>query len=203
MRKIVLASSSPRRRELLAKTGLRFVVDPGDYKEDMTIKLKPIELAKVLSRGKAESVAKRHKNAIVIGADTFIAYKNEVMGKPHTPARAIARLRQLSGKTHSVITGFTIIDTKTGKSISRSIESKVKLRKMTPREIAAYVKTGEPLERAAGYAIQELGSVFIEKIDGDFFSVIGLPVYELIKELKRFGVDVVEQWGRNSKRNWA
>lgn len=162
----------------------------------MTMKLKPIELAKTLSRGKAESVAKRHKDAIVIGADTFIAYKNEVMGKPHTPVRAIARLKQLSGKTHSVITGFTVIDTKSGKSISRAIESKVKLRKMTPREILAYVKTGEPLERAAGYAIQELGSVFIEKVDGDFFSVIGLPVYELVKELKQFGVNVVEQWGR-------
>jgi septum formation protein len=196
MRKIILASSSPRRKELLEKTGLQFVVDPGDYEEDMTMKLKPIELAKTLSRGKAESVAKRHKDAIIIGADTFIAYKNEVMGKPHTPVRAIARLKQLSGKAHSVITGFTIIDTKTGKSISRAIESKVKLRKMTPREIAAYVKTGEPLERAAGYAIQELGSVFIEKVDGDFFSVIGLPVYELVKELKRFGVDVVEQWGK-------
>jgi septum formation protein len=196
MRKIVLASSSPRRKELLEKTGLQFVVDPGDYEEDMTMKLKPIELAKTLSRGKAESVAKRHKDAIIIGADTFIAYKNEVMGKPHTPPRAIARLKQLSGKTHSVITGFTIIDTRSGKSISRAIESKVKLRKMTPREISAYVKTGEPLERAAGYAIQELGSVFIEKVDGDFFSVIGLPVYELVKELKRFGVDVVEQWGK-------
>lgn len=196
MRKIVLASSSPRRKELLEKTGLQFIVDPGDYEEDMTMKLKPIELAKTLSRGKAESVAKRHKNAIIIGADTFIAYKNEVMGKPYTPPRAIARLKQLSGKTHSVITGFTIIDTRSGKSISRAIESKVKLRKMTPREISAYVKTGEPLERAAGYAIQELGSVFIEKVDGDFFSVIGLPVYELVKELKRFGVDVVEQWGK-------
>jgi septum formation protein len=196
MRKVILASSSPRRKELLAKTGLKFTVDPGDYEEDMTLKLKPVELAKFLSRGKAESVAKRYKDAIVIGADTFIAYKNEVMGKPHTPARAIARLTQLNGKAHSVITGFTIIDTKTGKNISRAIESKVVLRKMTSREIVAYVKTGEPLERAAGYAIQELGSVFIKKVEGDFFGVIGLPIYELVQELKRFGVDVVAEWER-------
>jgi len=200
MRKIVLASSSPRRKEILSKTGLKFVVDPGDYEEDMTMKLRPIELAKTLSRGKAESVARRHKDAIIIGADTFITYKNEVMGKPHTPVRAIGMLRRLSGKVHSVITGFTIIDTRTGKSISRAIESKVKLRRMTQREIIAYVKTGEPLERGGGYAAQELGSVFIEKIDGDFFSVMGLPVYELVKELKRFGVDVIEQWpSRGSK----
>jgi septum formation protein len=194
MRKVILASSSSRRKELLTKTGLRFIVDPGDYEEDMTLRLKPTELAKVLSRGKAESVAPRHKNAIIIGADTFIAYKNEVIGKPHTPAKAIATLKRLNGKTHSVITGFTIIDTKTGKNISRAIESKVSLRKMTTREITTYVKTGEPLERAAGYAIQELGSVFIKRVEGDFFGVIGLPIYELIQELKRFDIDVVSEW---------
>lgn len=188
MRKIILASSSPRRKELLAKTGLTFVVDPGDYEEDMTLALKPIELAKVLSRGKAESVARQHKDAVIIGADTFIAYQGEVMGKPHTSQKAVARLKQLNGKTHSVITGFTIIDTKTGKSISRAVESRVTLKKMTLKEINAYVKIGEPLERAAGYAIQELGSIFVEKVEGDFFSVIGLPIYALVQELKKFSV---------------
>jgi septum formation protein len=190
-RKIILASSSPRRKELLAKTGLKFVVDPSDYEEDMSLKMKPIEIAKVLSRGKAESVAKRHENAVVIGADTFIAYKGELLGKPHTPGKATAMLKKLSGKAHSVITGFTIIDTKTGKTVSRAVESKVYFKKMTPREIAAYVKTGEPLERAAGYAIQEIGSIFIRRIEGDFFGIMGLPVYELVQELKRFGIDII------------
>jgi septum formation protein len=139
-------------------------------------------------------VAKRYKDAIIIGADTFIAHKGEVLGKPHTPEKATAYLKKISGKTHSVITGFTIIDTKTGKSISRAIECKVSFRKMTPREITAYVATGEPLERAGAYAIQELGSIFIKKVEGDFFTIMGLPVYELIKELKRFGVDPVEAW---------
>ncbi len=129
MRKIVLASSSLRRKELLTKTGLKFVVDPGNYEEDMTLRMKPTELAKVLSRGKAESVAKSYKDAIVIGADTFIAYKNQIMGKPHTSARAIAMLKQLSGKGHRVITGITIIDTKDGKRISRAFESLVYFRK--------------------------------------------------------------------------
>lgn len=197
MRKIVLASSSPRRRELLNKTGLKFVVDPSDYKEDMTLTMKPLEIAKVLSRGKAESVAKRHKDAIIIGADTFIAYKNELLGKPHTPEKATAMLKKLSGKAHSVITGFTIIDATTGKSVSRAVESRVYFKKMTPREIIAYVRTGEPLERAGGYAIQELGSVFIKKIEGDFFGIMGLPVYELVQELKHFGVDVVVEWRKH------
>jgi septum formation protein len=194
MRKIVLASSSPRRKELLEKTGLKFIIDPGDYEEDMTLRLKPTELAKVLSRGKAESVARRYKDAIVIGADTFIAYKDDVMGKPHTSARAIAMLKKLSGKAHRVITGLTIIDTKTGKNISRAFESRVYFKEMTSGEIIAYVKTGEPLERGGGYAIQDLGSVFIKKIEGDFFGIMGLPIYELVKELKRFGIDVVAGW---------
>src|SRR3989344_5050457 len=146
MRKIVLASTSPRRKELLGKTGLTFVVDPGDYEEDMTLKMTPTRLAKHLSRGKAESVARRHSDAIVIGADTFIAHKGVLMGKPHTPSKATTMLKKLSGRAHSVITGFTIIDTKSGKNISRAVSSKVHFKKLTTREIEAYVRTGEPLE---------------------------------------------------------
>jgi septum formation protein len=189
MRKIILASTSPRRKELLAKTGLKFIAVPSDYEEDMTLKLPSKELARVLSMGKTEAVAKKYKDAIVIGADTFIAYKDQILGKPHTAQRAKAMLKRLNGKTHSVITGFSIIDTKTGKHISRAIECKVSFRKMTSREIDAYIKTGEPLERAGGYAIQERGSVFIKKTEGDFFTIMGLPVYELVRELKKFGVE--------------
>ncbi|MEK7187613.1 MAG: nucleoside triphosphate pyrophosphatase [Patescibacteria group bacterium] len=188
MRKIVLASSSPRRKEIFSKTKLPFIVDLGDYEEDMTLKMKPIELAKFLSRGKAESVAKRHKNAIVIGADTFIAHKDIVLGKPHISRKAKEMLKMLSGKTHSVVTGYTIIDTKTGKSISRTNESKIHFRKISDREIDAYVKTGEPLDKAGAYAVQERGAVFIKKIEGDFMNVMGLPLYEIMEELKKFGI---------------
>jgi septum formation protein len=94
----------------------------------------------------------------------------------------------LSSKTHSVITGYTIIDTKTHKSVSRAYESKVSFRKMTPREISAYVKTGEPLERGGGYAIQDIGSIFIKKMEGDFFGIMGLPICALVQDLKKFGV---------------
>ena len=156
----------------------------------MTLKLPPKELAKVLSMGKAEAVAKKYKNAVVIGADTFVVSKNKLLGKPHTVERARKMLKQLNGTAHSVITGFSIIDTKTGKRVSRAIECKVYFRKITDREINAYIKTGEPLERAGAYAVQERGSVFIKKTEGDFFTIIGLPVYELTKELKKFGVEV-------------
>ena len=119
MRKIILASTSPRRKELLAKTGLKFRAIPSDYKEDMTLKLPPKELAKVLSMGKAEAVARKYKDAIVIGADSFIVYRGRVLGKPHTPTRARAMLRRLNGKVNAVVTGFSIIDTRAGKRVSR------------------------------------------------------------------------------------
>ena len=190
MRKIILASTSPRRKELLAKTGLKFLVVSSDYEEDMTLKLPPKELAKVLSMGKAAAVAKKYEDAIVIGADTFVAYKNKLLGKPHTAERARKMLKQLNGGMNSVITGFSIIDTKTGKHVSRAIECKVYLRKMTNREIDAYVKTGEPLDMAGAYAVQERGSVFVRKTEGNFFTIMGLPIYELMQELKKFGVEV-------------
>jgi septum formation protein len=191
MRAIILASTSPRRRELLAKTGLSFMVEaPIGYEEDMTLKMKPLQLAKALSRGKAETVAKNHKDAIVIGADTFVALHDEVLGKPHTPEKAKLMLQKVSGKSHLVITGFTIIDTKTGKSISRAIASKVYFKKMSEKEIDGYIRTGEPLDKAAGYALQERGSVFIRKIEGDFLGVVGLPIYPLVEELKKFGVEI-------------
>jgi septum formation protein len=197
MRKIVLASTSPRRKELLQKTGLPFIVDPGDYEEDMTLKLKPIDLAKVLSQGKAESVVKRHKDAIIIGADTFVAHAGQVLGKPHTPKRAMAMLKELSGKAHYIVTGFTIIDTKTGRKVSRAVTAKIYFKKINAQEISKYVGTGEPLEKAGAYAIQERGSAFIKKIEGDFFGAMGLPIFELVKELKSFGVDTVANWNRS------
>jgi len=190
MRKIILASTSARRKELLAKTGLKFSVVSSDYEEDMTLKLPPRELAKVLSMGKAEAVAKKYKDAIVIGGDSFVVYRNHIWGKPHTPRRAKAMLRELSGKMNSVVTGFSIIDARTGKRVSRTVECKVFFRKMTDHEINAYVKTGEPLERAGAYSAQERGSVFVKKMEGSFSAAIGLPVRELVQELKKFGIEI-------------
>lgn len=191
MTKIILASASPRRKELLEKLQIPFAVEVSNYKEDNHLKLNPLELAKTLSLGKAEAVAEKHKgeNALIIGADTFVVLNNKVLGKPHTFKRAKAMIKKMSGKTHSVITGFTLIDLKSGKKISKAVESKVYFRKLTEEEIDTYVRTGKPLDKAGAYAIQEAGCVLIERIKGDYTNIVGLPLPSLIKELKKFGIN--------------
>jgi len=188
---LILASASPRRKELLALTGLKFTVDPGDYEEDMDMDLDPPELAKFLSLKKAEEIAGRYKNALIIAADTFIVFKGHFLGKPRDKADARTMLTKLNGKTHSVITGFTIIDTQTQKRLSRAVETKVTFKRLSQDEIAAYVRSGEPLDKAGAYAIQGLGSVIVKKIEGDYFNVIGLPLSLLVESLKKFGLYVL------------
>lgn len=190
MRKIILASASPRRKEILRKTGLNFSICTSDYKEDINLSLKPRALAKFLSRKKAETVAHKYKNAIIIAADTFIVFKNRLLGKPHTDKEAEKMLNMLNGKAHSVITGFTIMDTASKKILSRSVETKVYFKKLGRKEINAYVRSKEPLDKAGAYAIQGLGSVFIERIDGDFLNVVGLPLLALTESLKKFGITI-------------
>ncbi len=191
MRKIILASASPRRKDILKMTGLDFIVCESNYEEALNLSLSPRALARFLSRKKAEAVVRRYGNALIIAADTFIVFKNRVLGKPLNDEDAARMLRMLNGKGHSVITGFSIIDTASNKKLSRSVETKVYFRKLTQEEIDAYVRSREPLDKAGGYAIQGLGAVFVEKIDGDFFNVMGLPLFALTKSLKRFGVHVL------------
>jgi septum formation protein len=191
MKPIVLASASPRRKEILARTGLPFRVDATDSDEEMDPALSPRALARSLSYRKAASVASRHKNALIIAADTFIVFRGRIFGKPHTAAEAGRMLKTLNGKKHSVITGFTIMDTATKKRLTRSIETKVYFRKMAPGEIDAYVRSREPLDKAGAYAIQGLGAALIRKIEGDYDNVVGLPVSSLVEELKKFGIHVL------------
>ncbi len=185
---IVLASASPRRKELLALAGLKFTVDAGDYEEDLSRNLKPHDLAKFLSREKARAVSHKYPNALIIAADTFIVFRNELMGKPHTEKEAARMLTLLSGKSHAVITGYTVLHMKSGKTVSRSVETKVWFKRLSPAEIRAYVKTGEPLDKAGAYAIQGRGSLIVRKIEGDYCNVIGLPLAALAETLRRFGL---------------
>ena len=191
MKTIILASASPRRKELLEKIGLKFEVEPSNHEEDIGSDLEPHGLARKISLEKAQAVASRHKNAIVIAADTLGVFRGKIVGKPRTEAEARKMLAMLSGKSHRVITGFTIIDTDSNKTLSRTVETKVYFRKLTPEEIDAYVKTGEPLDKAGAYAIQGLGAVIVEKIEGDYYNVIGLPLSALAESLKEFGVCVL------------
>ncbi|MEI6316437.1 MAG: nucleoside triphosphate pyrophosphatase [bacterium] len=185
-RKIILASTSPRRKELLAKTGLAFEICPGDYEEDMTLQMEPKELAKFLSLGKAQSVVSKFPDALIIGSDTFLSFEDKVLGKPHTPEKAKEMLQMLRGNMHSVLTGYAIIDTKNNKIINDVVETKVCFKNYSDQEIDEYIATGEPLERAGGYAIQEIGKKLVEKIDGDLDSAIGLPVKNILESLKEF-----------------
>jgi len=175
----------------LEKIGLKFEVEPSDYAEDMRSGLSPDKLAKAISLEKAKAVASRHRNAIVIAADTFIVLRGKIMGKPGTEAEARRMLMRLREKPHSVITGFTILDTDSDKVITKSVETVVHIKNLTPEEVDAYVKSGEPLDKAGAYAIQGLGSIIVEKIEGDYFNVIGLPLSALAEGLKEFGIHIL------------
>jgi septum formation protein len=189
--RIILASTSPRRREILDKTNLSFEIHPAEFEEDMSLNLAPFELAKHLSLGKAQSVAEKHADAIVIGADTFILFENELLGKPKTPERAFEMLSKLSGRVHSVVTGVAFVHAEHNKIISHAEETKVYFRPLTTEEINEYVATGEPLDKAGAYGIQSGGGKFVEKIEGDFFTVMGLPLESTLHLLRtEFGVDV-------------
>jgi septum formation protein len=187
-RPIVLASASPRRKELLENIGLKFSVDPAEIAETRTAGLKPAELAKALSLQKARAAALRHADSIIIAADTFGVLDGAILGKPVDAGHAREMLAGLSGRCHSVITGFTVIDSATGRAISRAVETRVYFRKLGRVEIARYVKTGEPLDKAGAYAIQGLGALLVESIEGDYYNVIGLPLCALAGVLKRFGI---------------
>lgn len=191
MKQIILASESPRRRELLEKIGLKFLVVKSRYQERIDPNLTPHELAKKLSLGKAKLVAKKYKNAIIIAADTFVVLDGKIIGKPNDEKNARKTLRLLNNRMHLIITGFTIIDSASKKTVSKSEETKIYMRKIADHEIDSYIKTKEPLDKAGSYAIQEKGSVFIEKIEGDYFNAVGLPIYALVKQLKKFGVSVL------------
>jgi septum formation protein len=188
-KRIILASTSPRRKELLAKTGLGFEVIAGDYEEDMTLPMEPFDLVKFLSIKKAQSIAGK-ESGIIIGADTFIAFDGKVLGKPHTPERAREMLTMLRGQTHSVFTGYAILDTERQLSINDAVEAKVTFIHYSDEEMDAYIASGEPLQRAAAYAIQGGAAPFVEKIEGDYDGIVGLPVTKVVEALKGLGVIV-------------
>jgi septum formation protein len=192
-RKIILASASPRRKEIFKKTGLKFEVDESGCDEKMNRDLKPHALARSLSRAKAKDVARRHRNALVIAADTIVISGRKIFGKPGGEEQAREMLKTLSGKAHVVITGFTIIDTAGNKEVSRSVETKVYVKRLSADEIDAYISSGEPFGKAGAYGIQGLGAVIVKKIEGDFFNVMGLPLNALAESLKKFGVHVLYQ----------
>lgn len=191
MKEIILASASPRREALLRQIGLKFRVETEGYQEETNLNLKPGELVRYLSLQKARAVSAGHPDAIVIAADTIGYLQGMILGKPETEAEAVEMLMAISGKTHLVITGFTIIATEEGKTLTRSVETKVTMKRLSHREIESYVRSGEWVDKAGAYAIQGLGSVLVKEIKGDYYNVVGLPLNALATALKQFGIHVL------------
>ncbi|KUO69155.1 MAG: hypothetical protein APF77_23505 [Clostridia bacterium BRH_c25] len=188
--RIILASNSPRRKELLSQIGVAFEVMPSEFEEQM-IELPPPELAEYFAYMKAKDVAASiHTEALVIGSDTVVCL-DEIMGKPEDREDAFNMLRKLSGKAHMVISGLSIINTATGESLTGHESTMVKIKELSSAEITAYVNTGEPVDKAGAYAIQGMASLFVEKIEGDYFNVVGLPLFRLGKMLEHFGVKLI------------
>lgn len=191
MKKLILASSSPRRKQLLEQIGLSFEVHPSNIDEMLDSRLNPREQVESLSRQKAKAVAPKFKNAIIISADTMVAFDGKVYGKPKDKNDAERMLKLFSGREHSIVTGFTLLDTDKQKTVTKSSEIKVWFRKISQREITNYIDREKPFDKAGAYAIHELASVFIEKVEGDFFGGVGLSVYLVSKELKKFEIEVL------------
>lgn len=171
---IVLASASPRRRELLTMLGIPHIVDPADVDESVWPGEAPEALAPRLARAKAIRVSQRHSDVPALGADTIVVLGTRVLNKPQSPAEAVAMLTELSGREHRVITAVALAIAHT--VWERVDVTRVWFRPLTREMIDAYVATGEPLDKAGAYGVQGYGAALVERIDGDFFSVMGLPV---------------------------
>lgn len=188
MRKIILASASPRRKELLKLLELEFDVSPSDIDEDKVKGSTPKETVEKLSFKKASKVAEKFSDAIIIGADTIVVLEDLILGKPRDERDAEKILNSLSGKKHAVITAFTILDSRTGKKVTRSHMSNVYMRNLGSDEIKEYIASGEPMDKAGAYAIQGRAGLFVERIEGNYHSIVGLPLNLLKEELKQFNI---------------
>ncbi len=184
--KIYLASSSPRRKKLLEQIGLKFEVVKVITPEKIKKNEKPIGIVKRISLEKLEAAKRKVGSGIVITADTIVVYDNQVLGKPKNKKDAFKILSLLSGNTHQVYTGFSIFNFQNSNTISEYEKTSVKFRKLNNKEIIEYIETGSPMDKAGAYGIQDdFGAVFVEKINGCYYNVVGLPLSKFYKSLLR------------------
>lgn len=188
---IILASASPRRQQLLTQIGLDFFVEPSCIDENLNCEMDFGHLVAEIAFQKAAAVAKKHEKGLVLGADTIVVLDEEVLGKPATLQEAEGMLSHLSGRWHRVFTGLTLIDAATNHCLKEFEESQVKFKNLSSSEIQNYVETGEPLDKAGAYAIQGKGALFVEKIYGDYYNIVGLPLFKLNTMLIRFGMEIL------------
>ncbi|WP_223591157.1 Maf family protein [Neobacillus bataviensis] len=185
MQNLILASSSPRRKELLETLQLKFAISSSEVDESFDPSLSPEEVVMELAERKAMVIFKENPDSFVIGSDTIVVADNRILGKPADEAEAISMLQSLSGRKHEVFTGVSILSPTSSTRFYEKTE--VWFWELTDEEIRSYVKSGEPLDKAGAYGIQQLGSMLVKKIHGDYFAVVGLPVARTVRELQRLG----------------
>ena len=184
LKNIILASASPRRKELMKRTGFNFTVKPSQVPEMVPPSVPMEKRAAFLAELKAAATSIYYPKDIIIGADTTVLLEGELLGKPKDEKEAAGMLRKLSGKVHTVITGVSIIYSDQEDAETFSSESKVEFYELSEKEIEEYVASGEPMDKAGAYGIQGRGFQLVKRIEGDFFSVMGLPIAELVRRLK-------------------
>lgn len=190
----MLASASPRRAALLKQIGIGFEVVAPEVYEDMNIDTDPVIMVQKISRMKAEDVARRaDKDSVIIAADTAVVREGKALGKPADEIQAAQMLRFLEGASHEVVTGFTIIDNSgKDKSVTSYEKTIVKMRKLDESEIAAYLHTGEPFDKAGAYAIQGVGALLVDEISGCYFNVMGFPISKIAHVLDDMGISLIK-----------
>lgn len=192
MRKIILASASPRRKELLEKAGISFEIRPSRDEETITSVL-PEEIVKELSYNKARSAAgEKEEGTIIIGADTIVSYEDRILGKPADEEDAVQTLLKLQGNTHQVYTGVTVLVCEQGEwnPFTFAERTDVTFYPVSEEEIRSYVKSGEPMDKAGSYGIQGTFGIYVKGICGDYSNVVGLPVARLLYEMKQQGIQL-------------
>ena len=185
---LILASGSPRRRDLLEQAGLAFKVVPSTLDESSVPISAPEDYVRILAKAKAMEVAELHPKSWVIGADTVVLMGDAVLGKPDAVVQARQMIRTLSGKAHRVLTGYCVCCKMAARFFSETVETKVFFKTVSENEIDWYVNTSEPYDKAGGYAVQGLGAFLVKRIEGSYTNVVGLPVCEVIEYLLREGV---------------
>jgi septum formation protein len=193
--RFILASKSPRRYELLKQLGLDFDVIPSEIEEHFITNESPQGHVIRLAEGKALDVGERCPDRWVIAADTIVFINGSILGKPKNREEAMEMLRRLSGQEHWVLTGLSVHHLEKGKEGQDAVQTAVKVKTLTPIEMEWYIRTGEPFDKAGGYAIQGIGSFMIEWIRGSYTNVVGLPICELIEILNRLGAITISDSG--------
>ena len=193
--RLILASESPRRYELLMQMGLDFEVIPSKIFEGFVQAESPKDHVIRLAEAKAREVASKYPDRWVVAADTIVCINGSILGKPQGREEAVEMLRRLSGQDHRVLTGFSVCHSRRGESDREVVQTGVRMKPLTSAEIDWYVGTGEPYDKAGGYAIQGIGSFMIESIQGSYTNVVGLPLCELIQMLNRLGAITFSEFG--------